>query len=222
MRWPGTWRGCADGRIEQVHGRFITLEGIEGVGKSTNLEFVAEMIREAGHDLLVTREPGGTPLAEQLRRLVLHREDEPVPALAELLLMFAGRCLHLENRIRPALAQGTWVICDRFTDATFAYQGGGRREPSVRIEALEDWVHGDLQPDLTILLDADPEVGLARVGTRGNSDRFEREQIAFFRRVRAAYLDRAERFPRRFAVVDAARPLSDVREDIRRYVNKVV
>jgi len=204
-----------------VQGRFITLEGIEGVGKSTNLEFVADMVRASGRELLLTREPGGTPLAEQLRRIVLHREDEPVPTLAELLLMFAGRCLHLENRIRPALEQGTWVICDRFTDATFAYQGGGRGEPSERIETLERWVHGGLQPDLTILLDADPEIGLARAEARGNSDRFERERLEFFRRVRAAYLARAEQFPARFVVVDAARPLSEVREDIRKHINKI-
>lgn len=205
-----------------MQGRFITLEGIEGVGKSTNLEFVAGMIREAGHQLLVTREPGGTPLAEQLRRIVLHREDEPVPALAELLLMFAGRCLHLENRILPALAAGTWVLCDRFTDATFAYQGGGRQQPAGRIEALETWVHGHLQPDLTILLDADPEVGLARAEARGDSDRFEKERLEFFRRVRAAYLARAEQFPARFAVVDAARSLPQVRKDIRTQVNKLL
>jgi dTMP kinase len=205
-----------------VQGRFITLEGIEGVGKSTNLEFVAGMVREAGHELLVTREPGGTPLAEQLRRIVLHREDEPVPALAELLLMFAGRCLHLENRIRPALAAGTWVLCDRFTDATFAYQGGGRQQPTGRIEAIEGWVHGDLQPDLTILLDAAPEVGLARAEARGDSDRFEKERLEFFRRVRAAYLARAAQFASRFVVIDAARSLAEVREDIRNQVNKLL
>jgi len=205
-----------------VQGRFITLEGIEGVGKSTNLEFVAGMIREAGHDLLVTREPGGTPLAEQLRRIVLHREDEPVPALAELLLMFAGRCLHLENRIRPALAAGTWVLCDRFTDATFAYQGGGRGQPAARIKALEDWVHANLQPDLTILLDAKPEIGLARAEARGDSDRFEKERLEFFRRVRAAYLARAEQFPSRFTVVNAARSLREVRDDIRKRINNML
>lgn len=205
-----------------MQGRFITLEGIEGVGKSTNLEFVASMIREAGHDLLVTREPGGTPLAEQLRRIVLHREDEPVPALAELLLMFAGRCLHLENRIRPALAAGTWVLCDRFTDATFAYQGGGRGQPAARIEALEEWVHASLQPDLTILLDAEPEIGLARAEARGDSDRFEKERLEFFRRVRAAYLARADQFPARFTIVNAARSLPEVREDIRKQINKIL
>jgi dTMP kinase len=203
-----------------VQGRFITLEGIEGVGKSTNMEFVADIVRQTGHDVIITREPGGTPLAEQLRRLVLHREDEPVPALAELLIMFAGRCLHLENHIRPALDQGTWVICDRFTDATFAYQGGGRRESSDRIETLEQWVHGGLQPDLTILLDADPKVGLARAGARGNSDRFEKEHLDFFQRVRTAYLDRAGQFPDRIAVVDAGRSLPEVQEDIRKYMNK--
>jgi len=170
----------------------------------------------------VTREPGGTPLAEQLRRIVLHREDEPVPALTELLIMFAGRCLHLENRIRPALDKGAWVICDRFTDATFAYQGGGRGQPVDRIDCLESWVHGDLQPDLTILLDADPEVGLARAEARGDADRFEKERVEFFRRVRTAYLARAERYADRIVVVDAARTLTEVREDIRRHMKNIL
>lgn len=205
-----------------MQGRFITLEGIEGVGKSTNLEFVAGLIRAAGHKLLVTREPGGTPLAEQLRQIVLHREDEAVPALAELLIMFSGRSLHLANRIRPALDQGSWVVCDRFTDATFAYQGGGRGQPVDRIETLEAWVHDGLQPDLTILLDADPEIGLARAGARGPSDRFEKERLDFFRRVRAAYLARAERFADRFVVVDAARTLPEVQDELRMCIKRML
>ncbi len=203
-------------------GRFITLEGIEGVGKSTNLEFVRGLVEEAGHPVLVTREPGGTALAEKLRDVVLHHDDEPVPGLAELLIMFAGRCLHLENKIRPALASGTWVICDRFTDATFAYQGGGRGEALDRIETLEAWVQRGLQPDLTLLLDADPDVGLARAGARGAKDRFERERLEFFDRVRKAYLDRAEQFPERIAVVDAGQPLDLVQSDITQYIKILV
>lgn len=201
-------------------GRFITLEGIEGVGKSTNLQFVESLLRSAGHDVVVTREPGGTPLAEQLRDVVLHHEDESVPGLAELLIMFAGRCLHLENRIRPALAAGSWVLCDRFTDATFAYQGGGRGQPAARILALEEWVQQGLQPDLTLLLDADPEIGLARAGARSERDRFERERFDFFRRVRESYLERAARFPDRIALVDAGKPLPEVQEDIRSILEK--
>jgi len=205
-----------------VAGRFITLAGIEGVGKSTNLEFVRRLVEEAGHPVLVTREPGGTALAEKLRDVVLHHDDEPVPGLAELLIMFAGRCLHLENKIRPALASGTWVICDRFTDATFAYQGGGRGEGLDRIESLEHWVQQGLQPDLTLLLDAEPGVGLARADARGAKDRFERERLEFFDRVRRAYLDRAEKFPERIAVVDAGRPLDLVQADIRQYIKNII
>lgn len=201
-------------------GRFITLEGIEGVGKSTNLHFVERLIRDAGHEVLVTREPGGTPLAERLRDVVLHHEEEEVPGLAELLIMFAGRCLHLENRIRPALAADVWVLCDRFTDATFAYQGGGRGESEARIRALEEWVQQGLEPDLTLLLDADPEIGLARAGARSEKDRFENERLDFFRRVRESYLARAERFPDRFVVIDAAQPLPDVQTDLRNTLDK--
>ena len=203
-------------------GRFITLEGIEGVGKSTNLEFVRGLVEEAGHPVLVTREPGGTALAEKLRDVVLHHDDESVPGLAELLIMFAGRCLHLENKIRPALASGTWVICDRFTDATFAYQGGGRGEALDRVETLEAWVQRGLQPDLTLLLDADPDVGLARADARGAKDRFERERLEFFDRVRKAYLDRAGQFPERIAVVDAGQPLDLVQADIKQYMKKII
>lgn len=207
---------------EAKNARFITLEGIEGVGKSTNVAFVESLIREAGHEVLVTREPGGTVLAERLRDIVLHHDDEHVPALAELLIMFAGRCLHLENRIRPALARGQWVVCDRFTDATFAYQGGGRGQDGDRIESLEAWVQAGLEPDLTLLLDAEPETGLARAGARGEKDRFERERMAFFTRVREAYLERAARYPERIVVVDADRPLGAVQSDIRDIIKKVL
>jgi dTMP kinase len=197
-----------------VTGKFITLEGGEGVGKSTNLEFVAEVLRRAGKSVDLTREPGGTPLAERVRALVVDHADEPMPPAAELLLMFAARSIHLENRIRPALARGAWVVCDRFTDATYAYQGGGRGADPSWIADLEHRVQGALRPDLTILLDADPAVGLARAGARGAADRFEAERLAFFRDVRAVYLERAEADPGRFRVIDAGRPLDDVQADI--------
>ncbi len=195
-------------------GKFITLEGGEGVGKSTNLEFVADILRRAGKSVDLTREPGGTPLAERVRALVVDHADEPMPPAAELLLMFAARSIHLENRIRPALARGDWVVCDRFTDATYAYQGGGRGADPSWIADLERRVQGALRPDVTILLDADPAVGLARAGARGAADRFEAERLAFFRDVRAVYLERAEADPGRFRVIDAGRPLDDVQADI--------
>jgi dTMP kinase len=205
-----------------VTGKFITLEGIEGVGKSTNLTLVDSLIRESGRRTLVTREPGGTALAERLRDIVLHHENEPMPELAELLIMFAARCLHLENLIRPALADGTWVICDRFTDATYAYQGGGRGQETHRIAALEDWVQDGLQPDLTLLLDADPRIGMERVGTRGMPDRFEKERLEFFESVRQAYKERAKRFPDRFIVIDAGRPLEAVQSDVRSVIKNIL
>ncbi|UCC14962.1 MAG: dTMP kinase [Gammaproteobacteria bacterium] len=201
-------------------GKFITLEGIEGVGKSTNTDFVADLVKAAGHDVVVTREPGGTPLAERLREIALHHDDEPVPALAELLIMFAARSLHLDNLIKPAIVRGEWVVCDRFTDATYAYQGGGRGQDVERISALEGWVQTGIQPDLTILLDADPEIGMSRAAQRSAADRFERERQEFFQRVRLAYLARADKYKSRFRVIDAAQPLDKVQENIRTVLNK--
>ena len=189
-------------------GWFITLEGGEGAGKSTMMSRTESWLREAGHEVVTTREPGGTPLAEEIRKLVLDApegEDTDSPAeLTELLLMFAARAQHLERLIRPALAGGKTVLCDRFTDATWAYQGAGRGLPSSWIGALEELVHGDLQPDLTVLLDLDVELGLRRAARRSDPDWFERENVEFFERVRESYLDRARRFPERFAVVDAS------------------
>lgn len=196
-----------------MRGRFITVEGIEGVGKSSNLAWMAERLRAAGCELVTTREPGGTPLAERLREVVLHAR-EPVPEVAEMLLMFAARSVHLAGLVEPALARGAWVLCDRFTDATRAYQGGGRGQPMDRIETLAGWVHGHLQPDLTVLLDAPVEVALARTAGRGSEDRFERERGEFFERVRACYLTLADREPQRFRVVDASRALTEVREQL--------
>jgi dTMP kinase len=198
-----------------MQGRFITLEGIEGVGKSTNLDYVSHLLRDAGYDVVITREPGGTELAEQIRELVLMHSEERVPPAAELLLMFAARAVHLENKILPALAEGRWVVCDRFTDATYAYQGGGRGADKTFIARLEQDIQGDLRPDLTLLLDADPAVGLKRARERGEADRFETERNDFFVKVREAYLERARAEPHRIKVIDAAASLDDVQDAIR-------
>ena len=200
-------------------GRFITLEGGEGVGKSTNLAFVAQLLESAGLDVLQTREPGGTPLAERVREIIVAPAGEPVPAMAELLLMFAARSLHIENCIRPALAAGRWVLCDRFTDASYAYQGKARGLGEGTVRWLESQVQGGLRPDLTLLLDADPAIGLARAGGRGAADRFERERAEFFARVRAGYLERAAAEPGRFRVIDASGPLEEVRGAITTHIN---
>ena len=164
-------------------GKFITFEGIEGVGKSTNIEHLVDILTAAGFEVITTRAPGGTPLAEQLRDLVSKQASESLPEIAELLIVFAARALHVNNVIRPALAAGKWVVCDRFTDSSRAYQGAGRGLPSAHIDQLADWVHKGLEPDLTILLDAPVETGLARAGDRGAPDRFESEESEFFGRV---------------------------------------
>lgn len=200
----------------KARGRFITVEGGEGVGKSTNIRFLEELLEARGIAVTTTREPGGTPLAERIRGLLLEHGDEAMPDTAELLLFFAARALNIENLVRPALAAGTWVICDRFTDATRAYQGAGRGLARERIEMLADWVHGDLDPDLTVLLDAPAGIGMGRAGRRGAADRMESEQAAFHERVREAYLDLAAAEPGRFAVIDASRPLDEVREQLHR------
>ncbi|MDZ7643643.1 MAG: dTMP kinase [Woeseiaceae bacterium] len=202
-------------------GRFITVEGGEGVGKSTNVDFLSRLIESIGHTVRVTREPGGTPMAERIRALLLEHGDEPLPDIAELLLFFAARSLNIENAIRPAIAAGEWVICDRFTDASRAYQGAGRGLDRERIEILADWVHGGLQPDLTILLDAPADVGLGRAGRRGAADRMESEQASFYRRVRDGYLALAKAEPRRFAVVDASRDLAQVQQQIAAAIERI-
>lgn len=194
-----------------IPGRFITLEGIEGAGKSTVARFVLEWLKSRNLAAVLTREPGGTPLAERIRELVLKPDGEAIPAAAETLLMFAARSIHLANLIRPALARGEWVICDRFTDATRAYQGGGRGLDPAGIEALATLVHPDLKPDLTLLLDLPVAQGLARAqARRGQIDRFEQERAPFFERVRAAYLAVAHAEPERFCIVDAGRELPQV------------
>ena len=199
------------GATEMQTGKLITVEGIEGVGKSTNIEALVEAIEQAGHAVLTSREPGGTPTAERIRQLLVEHGDEPMPDVAELLLMFSSRALLVNNLIRPALGAGTWVVCDRFADASRAYQGGGRGIPMKHINQLADWVLGDLIPDLTILLDAPAETGMGRAVERGAPDRIEVERSDFFARVRDCYLGLAQAEPERFVVVDATQTLSDVR-----------
>jgi dTMP kinase len=187
-----------------TRGRFLTVEGGEGVGKSTQIAALRAHLEAHGLTVELTREPGGTPFAERVRGVLLEASEEAVDPLAELLLVFAARAQHLARRIRPALAAGRWVLCDRFTDATFAYQGGGRGVDAATIARLAELVHGGLWPDLTLYLDLPPAEGLERMRARGTPDRFESEAETFFDRVRAAYLARAEAEPSRFAVVDAS------------------
>ena len=201
--------------MSQARGLFITVEGGEGVGKSTNLAFIAEQIRASGRELITTREPGGTAIAESIRRLFLEHNDEVMAEMTELLLVFAARAQHIEHVIKPALAAGKWVLCDRFTDATYAYQGGGRGLDKITIAALENLVQRELRPDVTFLLDASVEIGAARVAERGASDRLESEQQIFFQRVRDCYLQRAQDEPQRFRIVDAAQPLAQVQAQLR-------
>ncbi|MCP1479983.1 dTMP kinase [Pseudomonas chlororaphis] len=193
-------------------GLFITLEGPEGAGKSTNREYLAERLRAAGIEVLLTREPGGTPLAERIREVLLTPGDEVMNPDTELLLVFAARAQHLAEVIRPALARGAVVLCDRFTDSTYAYQGGGRGLSVERIATLEQFVQGKLRPDLTLVFDLPVEVGLARASARGRLDRFEQEGRVFFDAVRQAYLKRAAADPARYLLVDAAQPLSQVQQ----------
>jgi len=195
-------------------GRFITIEGIEGVGKSTNMDAIVGHVERAGHHVLTTREPGGTPYAEDIRAILTQRDEEPVPPIAELLLMFAARALNVSNVIQPALEAGTWVVCDRFTDSSRAYQGGGRGVPMSTIDQLADWVHGSVWPDLTILLDAPVDIGMRRAGRRGAPDRFEQERHDFFERVRAAYLEIANHEPERFVIVDTTQTLEEVEAEV--------
>jgi dTMP kinase len=195
-------------------GRFITIEGGEGAGKSTAQTYLAERLTSQGISVLQTREPGGTPLAEAIRRNLLSLDEEAPVEMAELLLVFAARAQHLSKVIEPALNQGQWVLCDRFTDATYAYQGAGRGLSPKHIGKLETLVQGDRRPDTVILLDMPPEIGLARARARGALDRFEQEKHAFFERVRQGYLRRAAEFPDRYVIVDAAQELSEVQKSL--------
>lgn len=194
-----------------TRGQFITFEGIDGAGKSTQLAFLAEHLRAQGRDVVVTREPGGTELGEALRALVLNVDMDP---RTETLIMFAARAEHLARVIRPALAEGKWVLCDRFSDATFAYQSGGRQLPGEAVESLERWTHPDLVPDRTLLVDVSPEVAAQRLAAARDADRFEAEQAAFFARVRAAYLARAAREPQRFVLLDGTATPAEIQQRI--------
>lgn len=200
---------------------FVTLEGIEGVGKSTNLGYLEQLLVAAGQKVVVTREPGGTPLGEEIRRWVLEGDHSNLSAEVEALLMFAARAQHLDQIIRPALADGAWVLCDRFTDATIAYQGGGRGAATEFLEQLKRAVQLDLEPDLTLLFDAPVEVGQERIADRVH-DHFEREDRAFFDRVRATYLELAERYPERIKRIDAAQPLEAVKQELSRHLNALL
>ena len=197
-----------------MKGKFITVEGTEGVGKSTNMAFIASQLKAAGIDVVQTREPGGTPLAEELRELLLSNREENFDSTAELLVVFAARAQHLNQVILPAIEKGQWILCDRFTDATYAYQGFGRGLSLDNIEQLENLVQGSVRPDMTFLLDIDVKQGLARAAERAELDRFENERIDFFEKVRAGYLKRATQHPQRYSVIDAGQALDAVQRDI--------
>jgi dTMP kinase len=204
--------------IKKNNAKFITLEGIDGAGKSTHLNWLAERLRSQGKNVLVTREPGGTPLGESLRELLLH---QAMHLETEALLMFAARREHLDKVIIPALQEGTWVISDRFTDASFAYQGGGRGLDESKLKSLEQWVQQDLQPDLTLLFDVTLEVSRQRLSANASLDRFEQEKQDFFQRVRDAYLKRAVQFPERIRVIDSGRTLHAIQADLENIVSSI-
>ncbi|MEM7027620.1 MAG: dTMP kinase [Pseudomonadota bacterium] len=201
-------------------GLFITLEGVEGAGKSTLLDVIANLLHGAGKNVLITREPGGTKTGEQLREILLEQTNTQITSDTELMIMFAARSQHISEVIRPALAQGKIVLCDRFTDASYAYQGAGRGIDADRISTLEEWVQAGLKPDLTLLFDIDVELGLRRAGRRGDADRFEQEQIDFFERVRHCYLQRAKAEPNRFKLINAAESLDNVKQQISHILNQ--
>jgi dTMP kinase len=199
-------------------GKFITFEGIDGAGKSTHIAFVADWLRAKGRRVVVTREPGGTPLGEKLRELLLH---EKMHLETEALLMFAARREHIAQVIEPALERGDWVISDRFTDATFAYQGGGRKLPLQKLETLEQWVHPHLQPDLTLLFDVPLEVARARLDAAREPDKFEQEKSDFFAATRREYLRRAEQFPQRFRLVDSTRSIPEIQAELEKLLSGI-
>lgn len=209
-------------RTVTERGLFITVEGIEGAGKSTAMNLLGSALRKAGIDLVCTREPGGTVLGERLRELLLSPGDVAIEPSAELLMMFAGRAQHLAECIGPALRRGQWVLCDRFTDASYAYQGAGRELGSERVAVLEEFVQGELRPDLILLMDVPVELGIARARGRGALDRFEQEDMAFFERARQAYLRRAAQSSGRYQVIDAAQTLGDVQACLRKIVDELL
>lgn len=203
-------------------GLFITVEGVEGAGKSTQLSLILQYLQDNGIDVISTREPGGTPFAESVRELLLANRDEKVDQVTELLLMFAARSQHLTELIKPAIAEGKWVVCDRFTDATYAYQGGGRQLGFDLVAELEQLVQGDFRPDRTFYLDLPVEQGMQRVVTRGEKDRFEHEQVEFFERVRRAYLQLVEADPSRYIVIDASQSLESVQSDLNKALHELI
>ncbi len=203
-------------------GYFISLEGVEGVGKSTAKTWIEGFIRQHGIDLVVTREPGGTEVAEQIRQVLLHSHQEPVAIDTEVLLMYASRAQNIHQVITPALAANQWVLADRFADASLAYQGGGREVGQERMTIINDWVLQGLKPDLTILLDAPVEVGLQRLEARGDKDRIEQESVHFFHRVRDAYLKLANDEPDRYRIVDATQSIAEVEEQLRRILEPII
>lgn len=205
-----------------TRGKFITIEGGEGAGKSTNIAYIRSFLQQ--HNIVVaeTREPGGTVLGERIREILLDNKSHNMADDTELLLMFAARAQHIQEIIKPSLEQGNWVLCDRFTDATYAYQGGGRGISTQRIADLETWVQGSLQPDLTIIFDLPVELGLERAGKRSKPDRFEQEDLTFFNRVRDTYLQRAKAQPARYAVIDAAPQIEQVQQQICDVLSKVM
>jgi len=198
-------------------GKFITFEGIDGAGKSTQLAWASDFLRGRGVSVVVTREPGGTILGEKLRQILLNG-DQRIHPETEALMMFSARRQHLEEVIRPALQRGDWVLCDRFTDASFAYQGGGRGVAKQKLEDLERWVHPDLQPDLTLLFDVSAEVGQSRVARIKSPDRFEREDVGFFSKVRNAYLERLQQWPKRIVGIDGSKPVADIQREIEQLI----
>ena len=202
-----------------AHGKFITLEGIDGAGKSTHLAFIAERLRERGQQVIVTREPGGTPLGEMLRDLVL---SQKMNVETETLIMFASRREHIDKVIVPALEKGIWVLSDRFTDATFAYQGGGRGIAPERLQTLENWVQSGLQPDLTLLFDVPLEISRERLSHNMSLDRFEQEKQDFFARVRQAYLDRAAQYRQRIHVINSSRSIAEIQAELAPLLEKLV
>ena len=205
-----------------MKGKFITIEGSEGVGKTTNINFIVDYLTKNNRRIIETREPGGTAAAEEIRNILLNSNGELIPDIAELLLFFAARSLHLENVILPALVAGKFVICDRFTDATIAYQGYGRGFDIERINNIAQWVHADIQPDLTILLDAPAEIGMQRAKKRGAIDRMESEEISFYERVREGYLQLAEQYNDRFVVIDANQSLDLVQKAIMTHLEDLI
>ncbi|HFC91826.1 MAG TPA: dTMP kinase [Leucothrix mucor] len=205
-----------------MEGQFITFEGVEGGGKTTNINFIAELLQKKGKQIVLTREPGGTEVSEAIREILLSKELPAMHQDTELLLMFAARAEHVKKKILPALAQGKWVLCDRFTDASYAYQGGGRGIKIDRIAILERWVQGDFRPDHTFLFDLDAETGLNRAKRRGETDRFEQENIDFFNRIRAKYLEMAEKNSDRYHIINAQYDLARVQQQVVDTLNSIL